>query len=333
MERHRRAIPTKAKIHELITDMSKTSPDRIAIQDGSHIMTYGELERKTNQMAHFLQAHGLQRHDFVAICMNHSPELIVLLLGILKAGGAYVPIDPEYPQERIQFILDDSQAKLFFTDHASAYHFNGDTYNIYNVWDQLDSYDAEHSFIGDDEDVAYMIYTSGSTGQPKGVMIEHQSLVNYIMSAKTNYTDSEDDHFALYSSIAFDLTITSIYTPLVIGSTVVIYRQEDQPGFLLEHILFDQKAKVIKLTPAHMALLTDAALSQSVVKRMIVGGEQLSTSLAKRITEASDGRISIFNEYGPTEATVGCMIHQFHQDDGGTSVSIGVPMPNTEIYL
>ncbi|WP_268422435.1 amino acid adenylation domain-containing protein [Bacillus safensis] len=326
-------FPQKQKIHELITDMSKTSPDRIAIQDGSHIMTYGELERKTNQMAHFLQTHGLQRHDFVAICMNHSPELIVLLLGILKAGGAYVPIDPEYPQERIQFILDDSQAKLFFTDHASPYHFNGDTYNIYNVWDQLDPYDVEHSFIGDDEDVAYMIYTSGSTGQPKGVMIEHQSLVNYIMSAKTNYTDSEDDHFALYSSIAFDLTITSIYTPLVIGSTVVIYRQEDQPGFLLEHILFDQKAKVIKLTPAHMALLTDAALSQSVVKRMIVGGEQLSTSLAKRITEASDGRISIFNEYGPTEATVGCMIHQFHQDDGGTSVSIGVPMPNTEIYL
>ncbi|MBT2261831.1 MULTISPECIES: non-ribosomal peptide synthetase [Bacillus] len=326
-------FPQKQKIHELITDMSKTSPDRIAIQDGSHIMTYGELERKTNQMAHFLHTHGLQRHDFVAICMNHSPELIVLLLGILKAGGAYVPIDPEYPQERIQFILDDSQAKLFFTDHASAYHFNGDTYNIYNVWDQLDPYDAEHTFVGDDEDVAYMIYTSGSTGQPKGVMIEHQSLVNYIMSAKKNYTDSVDDHFALYSSIAFDLTITSIYTPLVIGSTVVIYRQEDQPGFLLEHILFDQKAKVIKLTPAHMALLTDAALSQSVVKRMIVGGEQLSTSLVKRITEASDGRISIFNEYGPTEATVGCMIHQFHQDDGGTSVSIGVPMPNTEIYL
>lgn len=126
-------------------------------------------------MAHFLQTHGLQRHDFVAVCMNHSPELIVLLLGILKAGGAYVPIDPEYPEERIQFILDDSQAKLFFTDDASAYHFNGDTYNIYNVWDQLAQYNAEHPFIGNAEDVAYMIYTSGSTGQPKGVMIEHRS--------------------------------------------------------------------------------------------------------------------------------------------------------------
>ncbi|MDR0126016.1 MULTISPECIES: non-ribosomal peptide synthetase [Bacillus] len=326
-------FPQKQKIHELITDMSKTSPDRIALQDGSHVMTYGELERKTNQMAHFLQTQGLQRHDFVAVCMNHSPELIVLLLGILKAGGAYVPIDPEYPHERIQFILDDSQAKMFFTDQASSYHFEGDTYNMYNVWDDLVQYDPAHPFIGDAEDVAYMIYTSGSTGQPKGVMIEHRSLVNYIMSAKTHYTDSADDHFALYSSIAFDLTVTSIYTPLVTGSTVVIYRQEDQSGFLLEHILFDQKAKVIKLTPAHMALLTDAALSQSVVKRMIVGGEQLPATLAKRITEASDGRISIFNEYGPTEATVGCMIHQFHQDDGGTSVSIGVPMPNTEIYL
>ncbi|MEK5133154.1 amino acid adenylation domain-containing protein [Bacillus sp. FSL W8-0645] len=326
-------FPQKQKIHELITDMSTSSPDRIALQDGSHSMTYGELERKTNQMAHFLQTHGLQRHDFVAVCMNHSPELIVLLLGILKAGGAYLPIDPEYPEERIQFILDDSQVKLFFTNDASSYQFNGDTYNISSVWNQLAQYNPEHPFTGNAEDVAYMIYTSGSTGQPKGVMIEHRSLVNYIMSAKTHYTDSSDDHFALYSSIAFDLTVTSIYTPLVIGSTVMIYRQEDQPGFLLEHILLDQKAKVIKLTPAHMALLTDAALSQSVVKRMIVGGEQLSTALAKRITEASDGRISIFNEYGPTEATVGCMIHQFHQDDGGTSVSIGVPMPNTEIYL
>ncbi|PCK22804.1 non-ribosomal peptide synthetase [Bacillus pumilus] len=326
-------FPQEKKIHELITDMSKASPTRIAIQDGSHVMTYDELERKTNQMAHFLQTHGLHRHDFVAVCMNHSPELIVLLLGILKGGGAYVPIDPEYPQERIQFILNDSQAKLFFTDQASSYHFEGDTYNMYNVWDELVQYDSAHPFIGDAEDVAYMIYTSGSTGQPKGVMIEHRSLVNYIMSAKLHYTDSADDHFALYSSIAFDLTVTSIYTPLVIGSKVVIYRQEDQPGFLLEHILFDQKAKVMKLTPAHMALLTDGALTQSVVKRMIVGGEQLSTALAKRITEASHGRISIFNEYGPTEATVGCMIHPFHQDDGGTSVSIGVPMPNTEIYL
>ncbi|WP_226567484.1 non-ribosomal peptide synthetase [Bacillus stratosphericus] len=326
-------FPQEKKIHELITDMSKASPSRIALQDGSHVMTYDELERKTNQMAHFLQTHGLQRHDFVAVCMNHSPELIVLLLGILKGGGAYVPIDPEYPQERIQFILDDSQAKLFLTDQASSFPFEGDTYNMYNVWDELVQYDSDHPFIGDAEDVAYMIYTSGSTGQPKGVMIEHRSLVNYIMSAKLNYTDSADDHFALYSSIAFDLTVTSIYTPLVIGSKVVIYRQEDQPGFLLEHILLDQKAKVIKLTPAHMALLTDVALTQSVVKRMIVGGEQLSTALAKRIIEASDGRISIFNEYGPTEATVGCMIHPFHQDDGGTSVSIGVPMPNTEIYL
>ncbi|MFP3325394.1 AMP-binding protein, partial [Planococcus sp. SIMBA_160] len=89
------------------------------------------------------------RHDFVAVCMNHSPELIVLLLGILKAGGAYVPIDPEYPQERIQFILDDSQAKLFFTEQASSYHFEGDTYNVYSVWDDLDQYDSAHSFIGD----------------------------------------------------------------------------------------------------------------------------------------------------------------------------------------
>ncbi|OLP64686.1 Surfactin synthase subunit 2 [Bacillus pumilus] len=327
------SFPKDQKIHELITEMAKTSPDRIALQDGPHVMTYGELERKTNQMAHFLQAHGLRRHDFVAVCMNHSPELIVLLIGILKAGGAYVPIDPDYPQERIQFILDDSQAKLFFTEKDTLYPLEGDTYNIYNVWDDLVQYDSVYPFIGDAGDVAYMIYTSGSTGQPKGVMIEHRSLVNYIMSAKTHYTDSADDHFALYSSIAFDLTITSIYTPLVIGSTVMIYRQEDHPGFLLEHILLDQKAKVIKLTPAHMALLTDEALSQSVVKRMIVGGEQLSAALAKRIVDASDGRISIFNEYGPTEATVGCMIHLFHQDDGGASVSIGVPMPNTEIYL
>ncbi|MGM0888643.1 MAG: amino acid adenylation domain-containing protein [Bacillota bacterium] len=327
------AFPQDQKIDKLITEMSRSYPDRTAIQDGDRVMTYGELEKYTNQMAHFLKEYGLQRNDFVAVCMNHSPELIVLLLGILKAGGAYVPIDPEYPQERIQFILDDSKAKLFFTDQEATLHFEGHSYNLYKEWNQLVQFDPSHPSIGDAGDVAYMIYTSGSTGQPKGVMIEHRSLVNYISSAKVNYTDSFDDHFALYSSIAFDLTVTSIYTPLLIGSSIVIYRQEDQPGFLLEHILLDKKAKVIKLTPAHMALLTDEALSQSVVKRMIVGGEQLSYALAQRITNASQQRIAIFNEYGPTEATVGCMIHQFNQEDCGTSVSIGVPMQNTEIYL
>lgn len=329
--------PKDQTIDQLFQGKAAQHPFYTAIEDGSKQVSYQELDKRSNQIARYLIHKGISRGHFAAVSMKHSPDLIAVLLGILKAGGAYVPIDPEYPAERIQYILENSEATFFITDplfetdcrlpsHVKKISFDCAMFHDLDTG-QLD-------IKNDPSDIAYMIYTSGSTGQPKGVMIEHQSLVNYIISASQNYTSSQDDSFALYSSIAFDLTVTSIYTPLVTGNKIIIYRQEDLSEFILHRIVKEKKTAVIKLTPAHLALLKDENLSDSSIKRMIVGGEQLPVSLARQVTESSDHCIEIFNEYGPTEATVGCMIHKYNpKQDKQASVPIGIPLQNTEIYL
>ncbi|WP_258729901.1 amino acid adenylation domain-containing protein [Bacillus atrophaeus] len=329
--------PKDQTIDQLFQGKAAQHPFYTAIEDGSKQVSYQELDKRSNQIARYLIHKGISRGHFAAVSMKHSPDLIAVLLGILKAGGAYVPIDPEYPAERIQYILENSEAAFFITDplFETDCRLPSRVKKIsFDCAMFLDLDTGQLDIKNDPSDIAYMIYTSGSTGQPKGVMIEHQSLVNYIISASQNYTSSQDDSFALYSSIAFDLTVTSIYTPLVTGNKIIIYRQEDLSEFILHRIVKEKKTAVIKLTPAHLALLKDENLSDSSIKRMIVGGEQLPVSLARQVTESSDHCIEIFNEYGPTEATVGCMIHKYNsKQDKQASVPIGIPLQNTEIYL
>ncbi|MBY8914137.1 amino acid adenylation domain-containing protein [Bacillus sp. YC2] len=326
--------PKTKTICRLFQEQVSRDPNRIAVEDGNRQLSYLELDEQSNQLARYLLDKGLKRGDFIAVSMAHSPDLIAVLLGILKAGGAYVPIDPDYPAERVNYILEDSQSAFFITDHdaetASAHictiHFDHSMYKGFNT--------HQPDIMSDPLDIAYMIYTSGSTGRPKGVMIDHQNLVNYITSASENYITSQEDSFALYSSIAFDLTITSIYTPLMSGNKILIYRQDDTDEFVLNRIIRENNVSIIKLTPAHLALLKGQDLSDASVKTMIVGGEQLSADLARQITEASHHKITICNEYGPTEATVGCMIHKYDpKTDVQASVPIGIPMQNTEIYI
>jgi tyrocidine synthetase-3 len=183
------------------------------------------------------------------------------------------------------------------------------------------------------DDLAYVIYTSGSTGEPKGVEISHRSLVNYVWWAKNQYVRDETLAFALYSSLAFDLTVTSIFTPLITGNRIVIYR-EDGGSSAIEEILKDNKVGVLKLTPSHLALMKIQDNSQSRIRRLIVGGEQFETELATEVLRSFDGNVEIINEYGPTEATVGCMIHRFDPaQDTQAFVPVGRPAANAQIYV
>ena len=184
------------------------------------------------------------------------------------------------------------------------------------------------------DSLAYVIFTSGSTGRPKGVMISHRSLVNYVCFAAKNYVKNEEVTFPLYTSISFDLTITSIFTPLITGNKIVIY-DEDQKSLLIEKVISENKSDIIKLTPAHLKILKDSEVLRlpSRIKRFIVGGEDLETQLAKDIYEKFAGKIEIYNEYGPTEATVGCMIHKFEPEEKSLSVPIGIPASNAQIYV
>ncbi|MEC0120812.1 non-ribosomal peptide synthetase [Paenibacillus apiarius] len=329
-----REYPAQKTILQLFEEQVERTPDRVAVTCNGQSLTYDELNGRANQLARTLLKNGIGPHTPAAIMGRHSLAIVVGIWAVIKAGAAYLPIDPDYPKERIEYILRDSEAALLLT-HG-------------NEWEQL-SYGGAVIKLDDErlyennksnlppmstaEDLVYIIYTSGSTGNPKGTMIEHQGLVNYIWWASKTYIRANDDVFALYSSIAFDLTVTSIFTPLISGNRIEIY-EDDGNDFIVHRILRDKKATVIKLTPAHLALIKDIDLSASAVRTFIVGGEDLKCALAHHIHERSRGGIDIYNEYGPTETVVGCMIYRYDpMRDKGTSVPIGQPIDNVQIYL
>ncbi|HLP46745.1 MAG TPA: amino acid adenylation domain-containing protein, partial [Candidatus Kapabacteria bacterium] len=287
-----------------------------------HCLTYRQLNEQSDRLAGALIEKGVLTDDIVAIMMERSVEMIISILGILKAGGAYLPIDPGYPKERIDYMLKDSKVKIIIN---SEFLINAPQAPLHHH----SSFNNHHS------NLAYIIYTSGSTGKPKGVMVHHYGLVNYIYWAAKQYVKNESINFPFYSSISFDLTVTSIFTPLITGNSVVIYAARDKE-LLIDKIIADNRIGIIKLTPAHLKLIREMKIpaETTTVKRLIVGGEKFDVSLAQDIYNLFDGRVEIYNEYGPTEAVVGCMIQQF--DPGNEtceSVPIGIPIDNMRISL
>ncbi|MCZ8520301.1 MULTISPECIES: non-ribosomal peptide synthase/polyketide synthase [Paenibacillus] len=331
----RAAYPREQAIHRLFEAQARRTPDALAAVSGSGRMTYRELDEQANRLATALRAQGLRSEQAVGLLADRSLELLVAILGVLKAGGAYVPIDPEYPQDRIQYILEDCGARILLTQShlAGLAPFDGVRLEL----------DDPQMYVGEavspeaevkPDDLVYLIYTSGTTGRPKGTMITHQGLVNYIWWAMDAYTGGEPLTFPLYSSISFDLTVTSIFTPLLSGGTVRIYEGIDKAE-IVQHIVRENAVDILKLTPTHLGLLKEMSLPAAPrIRKLIVGGENLTTHLSRTVTELFGGHVEIYNEYGPTETVVGCMIHRYDpQADTRESVPIGVPAANVDIHI
>ncbi|AZK48531.1 non-ribosomal peptide synthetase [Paenibacillus lentus] len=329
-----RLYPADQTILDLFEKQSAQSADRVALTYRGQSLTYKELNTRANQLARTLLQYGIHRQTPIAIMGRHSIEIMVAIWAVIKAGAVYIPIDPEYPRERIEYILHDSQAPLLLTfgNDWRTLSYEGTVIRLED--DNLYTQDGSNlGLAGSPNDLVYMIYTSGSTGKPKGAMIENRGLVNYIWWANQQYTRTDNEIFALYSSIAFDLTVTSIFTPLIGGHQIEIY-DDDGKEFIIHRILKEKKATIVKLTPAHLSLLKDMELDQLAVHTFIVGGEDLKCALARDIHIKSSSSIAIYNEYGPTETVVGCMIYQYDPErDQGVSVPIGQPIDNVQIYL
>ncbi len=331
-------------IHELFENRSLDNPDAEALICGDVQLSYMELNNEANELAKILVHEGVKNEAFVAILMDKSIEFVVSVLAILKAGGAYVPVDINYPESRKKYILDDCNPILILTTKATQ----ESNKNILNEFskdkiicvDDLNKYDLnlpEYKINIKSNNLAYMIYTSGTSGQPKGVMIEHGNLLNYIWWAQKQYVKNEKVHFPLFTSVAFDLTVTSLFLPLVTGNSIFIYQENDR-NLLIEQVLLEDRVGVIKLTPSHLKLIRDdhKINPENIknLKRFIVGGEDLASELANEISCMFNNRIEIFNEYGPTETTVGCMIYKFkHKEKYNKSIPIGKPADNVHIYL
>ena len=330
--------PSHRTVIESLIAHAGQAPSRIALRDGERVLTYRELLQQIQSMADWLATHGVGRGDRVALYSEHRLESVIATWAVLSLGAAYVPMDVRHPTGRIADVLSDSECVVILADRELAEAALGDAPTSVLRVDEWCSPSGEtdttrFNVLAQPEDLAYLIYTSGSTGKPKGVMVEHGSLHDYATWAAERYLRDESDVFALYSSPAFDLTVTSMFAPLVAGAGIVIYRQPSDMASVLPAILAEGRATVIKLTPAHLALLSEAPPVRTPVHTLIVGGEALNAALARSASEALGGP-RIYNEYGPTEATVGCMIHLFDsRSDQEADVPIGEAAAHARLYL
>jgi amino acid adenylation domain-containing protein/non-ribosomal peptide synthase protein (TIGR01720 family) len=320
--------PVTKTIPALFKEQAQKTPDATALSGNnrSHrsyrtYITYKELDRQATLLARQLTQKGVKPETIVSVKMERSIEMIIALLGILNAGGAYLPVDPEYPRERIDYMLKDSNAKLLLGA--------GD---VCPEDEQAGSAEPLNRLPVSPSNLAYVMYTSGSTGRPKGIEIEHKSLANYVSWARSFYLDGKGSgNFGLYSPLTFDLTITSIYCPLTSGAGLYIYHPSEEIHSVLEHSFHVGSAiDCIKMTPSHINILESLHIHSTNIKTVIVGGEELTpghVGIIKNISPA----IEVVNEYGPTETTVGCIIKTI--ETGETPILIGKPITGTKVHI
>ncbi len=332
------ALPASS-IQALIEQQAAHHSERVAVECGGEWLTYGELDRRANQVGQYLRRLGVGAGVLVGICVEHSLEEVIGMLGVLKAGGGYVPLDAEQPGKRMAKVLADAQVPILLTQQ----HLAG---QLPQTWAQVICLDSDWGEIEQEsserpanaalaDSLAYVIYTSGSTGKPKGVAISQAALVNYITWAAQAYLSPGPQSFALYSSAAFDLTVTSLYLPLISGNLLRVYRVARQQ-MAIEEVFSRGEAEIVKLTPSHLGLVKGGSRRGSHIKKLIVGGEAFERQLAQEVSESFGGAVEIYNEYGPTEATVGCMIERFEDSEEQArraTVAIGRAAQNMRVYV
>jgi amino acid adenylation domain-containing protein/non-ribosomal peptide synthase protein (TIGR01720 family) len=304
-------------------------------------ITYQEFYAKVQQVAMHFRKLSIKKQDRVCVIMTHSSEYIVSVMSLLTQGIVFIPIDSNTPLDRIKYIIEDTGAKLLITNILLFTNYE----HLFNVsifyYKNIEASDPAIEFVFEPvftEDLAYIIYTSGSTGKPKGVPVTHGNFVNYCSWAVETYIKSDNDVFAFFSSIGFDLTITSVFIPLISKGKIEVFSSaNDDPEHVLFKVFKSEKVNIVKLTPSHLSLLISDYSVIGIREKpvtLIVGGEDFKTSLAESVFSIFNGNAEIYNEYGPTEATVGCMIYKF--DSGSLlerSVPIGKPIYNTSIYI
>src|SRR5690606_26284615 len=312
------SYPKDKTIVSLFEDQVVRTPDAVAVVFEGVELTYRELNEQSNQLAHYLrEQYVIEADDLIGIQLERSLDMIVSILGVLKSGGAYVPIDTEYPEDRISYILEDSNCTaLLDTDKMSVFKAVAGHYKKENP-----------QVLTSSNNLAYVIYTSGTTGSPKGVMIEHRNVVNLLSTQTKFYNIESDDNFLLFSSISFDASVEQLYLPLVNGAKLyVITTEKILNTSVFEAFLLENKIAHFQAVPSFFRTLSSRSLLG--LKRIVSGGDIFDKNPFREL----DRKISVINKYGPTEATVtstGYLVRDFDVN----SLSIGKPIGNTSIYI
>ena len=348
-----KVYPEDRCIHELIEEQVERSPEATAVAFEGERLSYAELNRKANQLAHYLRELGVKPDSLVAICAERSLEIVVALLAVLKAGGAYVPLDPAYPPERLSNMVNNAAPVAVLT-HASVTkgqhrawleRLNEQVPMLVlseqpAVWSDHPSGNLDRHEVGlSPRHLAYVIHTSGSTGTPNGAMNEHRGLVNRIAWMQSAYGLEAHDSVLQKTSCGFDVSVWEFLWPLVSGARLVMARPlgHKDPSYLLE-VLLKERISTLHFVPSMLQIflsyLFDLGISQSLsLARIVCSGEVLSAHLVQRCRELLPG-VAVYNLYGPTEAAIDVTAWTCPEAiTAGSIIPIGRPIANTQVYI
>jgi amino acid adenylation domain-containing protein/FkbM family methyltransferase len=325
-------------VHQIFEEQSYKLPEAVALIYEDEQLTYEELNRRANQVAHYLLKLGVAPEVSVGICMDRSPDMVVALLGILKAGGAYVPLDPNYPKDRLALMLDDAGVSVVLTQQHMLDNLPDVAVDVvcldtdWHLISQSASFNPRAQVRADN--LIYIIYTSGSTGKPKGAMLPHRGIVNCLMWLQKTYGLKEDDRVMLKASLSFDASVWELFWPLLVGAGVVIAR----PGghydsrYLIDAINHRQVTTVHFVPAMLRAFLQEEGLETlTTLKRVIVGGEALSVETMEQFFARLTSEFHNF--YGPTETSIGSTDWRCKYQTNAGIVPIGKPIANTQAYV
>ncbi|GAB4025285.1 non-ribosomal peptide synthetase [Spirosoma gilvum] len=343
--------PRTASLHQLLEQTAREFSDKTALiftkQAELQSVTYRELHERANQIAHAIRKQGLGATGngstpVVGVLLDRSPHLVITLLAVLKAGAAYVPIDPEYPHDRIAFMLADSSATMLIT--SKKYHSAGQTTYpsaenqgsrtkvvlLENLLAERDQYPKEAPAIDvTGKDLAYILYTSGSTGKPKGVLIEHHNLVNLLYSMIAWPGITKADNLLAVTTVSFDIAGLELYLPILVGATLVLADSETaKDGRALLEAVTTFDVSIIQATPITYKMMLAAGWEEPLSLKILCCGEPMSKDLAQKVTARCG---SLWNMYGPTETTIYSTGKQILASD--EIITIGRPIQNTQVYI
>ncbi|WP_395795689.1 amino acid adenylation domain-containing protein, partial [Aquimonas sp.] len=332
------AYAAEGALHHAVEQQAQRTPEAIAVHSAEGVLSYRSLNERANRVAHLLRSQGVGDGHLIGLCAERSLQQLIGLLAILKSGAAYVPLDPQQPQARLQEIIDESGIERVLCQSQWQDELTLETMLIpldgglaERLYASQPASDPEMARGGDA--LAYVLYTSGSSGRPKGVEVSHAAVLDYCAGARARYYAESLSGAYLMTSLAFDLTVPSVYLPWQSGGRIVLAAAGDEMGAGWAGLSDEAQPCLVRLTPSHIRLLTLPARWTSTVPHVfVIGGEALAGADLARL-RAHFPQARLFNHYGPTEAIVGCSAYDASDDQFSTAVPIGRPLPNARLYV